>query len=258
MFDVRCSTFNSSINRQFYLNRAAILTTSIKSFNRDLLITIDGPAGAGKTTISKLLAKRLGYRYLDTGALYRGVAKAVQDQGVSPDDDGVLAQLLDHTQLTLEEGVDGLRLMLNQKDITDTIRTPTISMLASAVSARPLVRDFLLQTQRTIGRQKEVVVEGRDMGTVVFPDADVKFFLSADARVRARRRFDELVAAGARNLDLQAVEQDMVQRDRNDSTRSVAPLQPATDAIHIDSTRMGVDAVVDAMLDHIRRVGKGS
>jgi len=222
--------------------------------NRDLLITIDGPAGAGKTTISKLLAKCLGYRYLDTGALYRGVAKAVQKQGVSPDDDDGLAQLLDHTQLTLEEGADGLRLMLDQQDITDAIRTPAISMLASAVSARPLVRDFLLQTQRTIGRQKKVVVEGRDMGTVVFPDADVKFFLNADARIRARRRFDELVATGAEDLDLQAVEKDMVQRDRNDSTRSVAPLHPAADAIHIDSTHMGIDAVVDAMLTHIRKL----
>lgn len=228
--------------------------TTLNQINRDLLITIDGPAGAGKTTISKLLAKCLGYRYLDTGALYRGVAKAVQDQGVSPDDDDGLAQLLDHTQLTLEEGADGLRLMLNQQDITDAIRTPAISMLASAVSARPLVRDFLLQTQRTIGRQKKVVVEGRDMGTVVFPDADVKFFLNADARVRARRRFDELVATGAENLDLQAVEKDMIQRDRNDSTRSVAPLHPAADAIHIDSTRMGIDTVVDAMLAHIRKL----
>jgi len=222
--------------------------------NRDLLITIDGPAGAGKTTISKLLAKCLGYRYLDTGALYRGVAKAVQKQGVSPDDDDGLAQLLDHTQLTLEEGADGLRLMLDQQDITDAIRTPAISMLASAVSARPLVRDFLLQTQRTIGRQKKVVVEGRDMGTVVFPDADVKFFLNADARIRARRRFDELVATGAEDLDLQAVEKDMVQRDRNDSTRSVAPLHPAAGAIHIDSTHMSIDAVVDAMLTHIRKL----
>lgn len=222
--------------------------------NRDFLITIDGPAGAGKTTISKLLARRLGYRYLDTGALYRGVAKAAQDQGVSPDDDAGLARLCDRIQLTLEEGADGLRLMLNQEDITDTIRTPAISMLASAVSARPLVRDFLLQTQRTIGRQKRVVVEGRDMGTVVFPHADVKFFLDADARIRAKRRFDELASAGVRDLDLEAVEKEMAQRDRNDSTRSVAPLQPAADAIHIDSTRMGIETVVETMLNHIRQL----
>lgn len=226
--------------------------TSKGTTNRDLLITIDGPAGAGKTTISKLLAKRLGYRYLDTGALYRGVAKAAWDQGVSPDDDAGLARLCERIQLSLEESPDGLRLMLNQKDITDTIRTPAISMLASAVSARPLVRDFLMQTQRTIGHQKKVVVEGRDMGTVVFPDADVKFFLIADARVRAQRRFAELSAAGARDIDLQAVEKDMARRDRNDSTRSVAPLQPAADAIHIDSTQLGIDAVVDTMLSHIR------
>jgi cytidylate kinase len=220
--------------------------------NRDLLITIDGPAGAGKTTISKLLAKRLGYRYLDTGALYRGVAKAAQDQGVSPDDDAGLARLCERIQLSLEESPDGLRLMLNQKDISDTIRTPAISMLASAVSARPLVRDFLMQTQRTIGHQKKVVVEGRDMGTVVFPEADVKFFLIADARVRAQRRFAELSAAGDRDIDLLAVIKDMARRDSDDSTRSVAPLKPAADAIHIDSTQLGIDEVVDTMLSHIR------
>lgn len=220
--------------------------------NRDLLITIDGPAGAGKTTISKLLAKSLGYRYLDTGALYRGVAKAAQDQGVSAEDDAGLARLCERIHLGLEESPDGLRLMLNQKDITDAIRTPAISMLASAVSAQPLVRDFLMQTQRTIGYQKKVVVEGRDMGTVVFPDADVKFFLIADAKVRAQRRFAELSAAGDREIDLQAVEKDMARRDHNDSTRSVAPLQPAADAIHIDSTQLSIDAVVDTMLSHIR------
>lgn len=226
------------------------MTTS-STTEHALLITIDGPAGAGKTTISKELARRLGYRYLDTGALYRGVAKAARDAGVPPDDDAALAELCRRIRLSLAESVAGLRLMLNEQDITDTIRTPAISMLASAVSAQPAVRAFLLQTQRAIGREKRVVVEGRDMGTVVFPDADVKFFLDADSQVRAERRFAELKVAGAADVDLEAVEKDMARRDHNDSTRAVAPLQAAGDAIHVDSTHRTIDQVIETMYSRI-------
>ncbi|MEJ2040419.1 MAG: (d)CMP kinase [Desulfosarcinaceae bacterium] len=163
-------------------------------FQGDLIITIDGPAGAGKTTISKLLARTLGYRYLDTGALYRGVAYAVQQAGIDPKDGEALRVLCRGLTLGLEDGGQGLRLILNGEDITARIRTPEISMLASAVSARPLIREFLLEIQRAIGREKRVVCEGRDMGTVVFPGADVKFFLDAAPGIRARRRFEELKA----------------------------------------------------------------
>ena len=157
-----------------------------------LLITIDGPAGAGKTTVSRTLSQRLGYRYIDTGALYRGIALAVDDAGIKTDDDEALASLCGQIVLDFQLLGDDLRLMLNEKDISDQIRSPRITMLASAVSARPVVRRFLLDIQRTLGAAKKAVFEGRDMGTVVFPDADVKFFLDADPNIRAQRRYEEL------------------------------------------------------------------
>lgn len=223
---------------------------------RPLIITIDGPAGAGKTTISKLLAQSLGYRYLDTGALYRGVAFAVQQAGIDPQDDHALQALCQDLSLAFEGGNQGLRLMLNGRNITDLIRTPEISMLASAVSARPFIRKFLLETQRLIGKQKRVVCEGRDMGTVVFPRADVKFFLDADPGIRARRRYEELKAISGQAPSLQAVEADMNQRDRNDCTRAAAPLKAASDAVRIDSSRLSIQEVVDVMLRTIqKRIG---
>jgi cytidylate kinase len=145
-----------------------------------------------------------------------------------------------------------LRLTLNGEDISDRIRSPRISMLASAISAKPLVRDFLMGIQRSLGGEGNAVVEGRDMGTVVFPRADVKFFLSADTGIRARRRFEELKAKQTPGLELVTVEQDIIKRDQDDSTRDVAPLKPADDAVHIDSTRMTIDDVVAVMLDTIR------
>jgi cytidylate kinase len=229
--------------------------TTMSDFLRSehaLLITIDGPGGAGKTTISKLLARRMNYRYLDTGALYRGVAKAAMDKGVSPDDDPALVGLCRDLRLNLVNNELGIRLILNGEDITDSIRAPAVSMMASAVSARPVVRDFLMDIQRAMGREGKVVVEGRDMGTVVFPDADIKFFLTADSKIRARRRFDELSAAGKGKISLKEVEKDMIKRDHDDSSRAVAPLKPAVDAVHIDSTGMTIDQVVEKMLVHIR------
>lgn len=222
-------------------------------FQGDLIITIDGPAGAGKTTISKLLARTLGYRYLDTGALYRGVAYAVQQAGIDPKDGEALRVLCRGLTLGLEDGGQGLRLILNGEDITARIRTPEISMLASAVSARPLIREFLLEIQRAIGREKRVVCEGRDMGTVVFPGADVKFFLDAAPGIRARRRFEELKAMSESAPSLEAVEADMIRRDHNDRTRAAAPLIPAADAIRVDSSALSVEQVVEAMLDDIRQ-----
>ena len=217
-----------------------------------MIITIDGPAGSGKTTVSRMLASTLGYRYIDTGALYRGVALAVQQAGIDPDDNEALAGLCRETRLDFLSENDNLHLLLNGRDVSGRIRSPQISMLASAVSARPVVRDFLLTLQRCLGSAKRAVLEGRDMGTVVFPDADVKFFLEADPGIRARRRFEELKAKNTPDLDLASVEQDMIKRDRDDSTRDVAPLKPAPDAVRIDSTRLSLDAVVAAMLDHIK------
>jgi cytidylate kinase len=217
-----------------------------------MVVTIDGPAGAGKTSVSKLLARRLGYRYIDTGALYRGIALAAHEAGIASDDDSALAQLCQTLFLDFVKSPDGLRLMLDERDITDYIRTPQVTMMASAVSARPAVRDHLLEIQRTMGAGKSVVLEGRDMGTVVFPDAEMKFFLDADPKLRARRRFEELQAKNVNSVRLQDVEKDMLLRDKNDRSRSVAPLKPAEDAIRIDSTQLTIEQVVAAMLDHIR------
>jgi cytidylate kinase len=215
-----------------------------------LLITIDGPAGAGKTTVSRRLAVRLGYRYIDTGALYRGVALAAARAGVAPADARALEDVCRRLRLTFRQvGEGGLRLFLLEEDITDLIRTPEISLLASSISAQPVVRRFLLELQRDLGRAKGAVFEGRDMGTVVFPGADVKFYLDADPRERARRRYTE--SAPATGQSLEAVAADMDRRDRQDRARPVAPLMPAPDAIRVDSTGLSIDGVVDLMQAHI-------
>ena len=219
---------------------------------RKLLITIDGPAGAGKTTVSRALAERLGYRYIDTGALYRGVAYEVKRQGIDLENNADLSALCGRLQLAFQQEGNELRLYSCSDDISDHIRTAEISMLASAVSAKPIVREYLLDVQKDIGRQKAAVFEGRDMGTVVFPEADVKFFLNASSRTRARRRYDELKSRSGQSLE--QVEKDMQRRDRNDSTRSLAPLKPADDAILIDSTDLSVQKVVDSMMSHIVRL----
>ena len=224
-------------------------TNSMNSINKKLLITIDGPAGAGKTTVSRALADRLGYRYIDTGALYRAVARAVKARGIDPQNDADLKQLCNGLALAFVIKNEGLRLISNGQDISDRIRTPEITMLASAVSARPVVREYLLDLQRDMGREKAAVFEGRDMGTVVFPQADVKFFLNASTAIRARRRFDELHSKSTQTLD--EVQRDIQQRDQNDSTREVAPLKPARDAIIIDSTDLTVEQVVEVMVSHL-------
>jgi cytidylate kinase len=215
-------------------------------FLKRLLITIDGPSGAGKTTVSRILADRLGYRYIDTGALYRGVALAAISSGLNPDDNDGLEKLCNTLKINFVLEEKGLRLKLNDSDITDRIRTPEITMFASAASARPVVRNFLLNLQRDLGREKGVVFEGRDMGTVVFPSADVKFFLDASPKTRAKRRYDELKSINSQPLE--TVEKDMARRDKNDSTRNLAPLTPAEDAIRIDSTDLSIEDVVEQMV----------
>ena len=221
-----------------------------------LVITIDGPAGAGKTTISRSLADRLRYRYVDTGALYRAVAYAVKRLGVSPADDAALEALCSRLDLKFVPTASGQRLLIGEEDITDRIRSPEITMLASAVSARPAVRSYLLAVQREMGRQKGVVFEGRDMGTVVFPDADLKFFLDANIEIRAHRRYLQQRAVASQRPE--EVEKEMRRRDRNDSTRDLAPLKPAADAIVIDSTELSIEEVINSMLAHIHGDEKAS
>jgi cytidylate kinase len=216
---------------------------------RKLLITIDGPAGAGKTTVSRLLAGRLGYRYIDTGALYRAVAVSACRWNIAPEDDSALSRLLENLELNFQPDASGQRLIVDGEDITFLIRTPEVSMLASAVSARPVVRAYLLKIQRELGRQKEAVFEGRDMGTVVFPEAEVKFFLSASEPTRALRRFSEIHEKTG--VALEEVERDLRRRDEQDSKRTLAPLKPAEDAIRIDSSDLTIEQVVDLMLSHV-------
>jgi cytidylate kinase len=214
-----------------------------------LIITIDGPAGAGKTTVSRELADRLNYKYIDTGSLYRGVAFEARFAGVSQDDDIGLENLCSTLNLNFVKNERGLRLLSNNSDITDQIRTPEISMLASAVSARPVVRKYLLDLQRNMGREKGVVFEGRDMGTVVFPDADKKFYLDASQKVRAIRRYRELESKTSQTLE--EVEREIGLRDENDRKRETAPMKPADDSVIVDSTDLSVDGVVEMMLSYI-------
>ena len=219
---------------------------------RKLVITIDGPAGAGKTTVSRTLADRLGYRYIDTGALYRGVAYEAKKKGLAADDDSGLDNLCQNIDLRFVRMEDGVRLFSGKADISDAIRTPEMSMLASAVSARPVVREALLALQRRLGAEKAAVFEGRDMGTVVFPAADVKFFLTADLKTRAARRHREL-AEKQSPQKFDDVYTDMKQRDDNDASRPLAPLKPAADAIRIDSTDQSVESVIEEMMAHIQK-----
>jgi len=214
-----------------------------------LLITIDGPAGAGKTTVSKMLSDRLSYKYIDTGALYRGVALEVKRRGVSPDDDAALETMCRTLTMRFERRETDLRLICNDRDITGDIRTPEITMLASAVSAKPSIRSFLLDLQREMGAEKKTIFEGRDMGTVVFPNADIKFYLDAAPGIRAKRRYNEIDLKASQTLA--DVEKAMKKRDEDDSTRKLAPLKPADDAIVIDATCISAKDVVEKMLSHI-------
>lgn len=214
---------------------------------KPLLITIDGPAGAGKTTVSRNLANRLGYRYLDTGALYRAVAFKVIENKVSSDHD--LEELCRKLTINFVQKDGVFRLFCNGEDVTDKIRTEKISMMASKISAKPVVRKALLSLQREIGEKKDVVAEGRDMGTVVFPDADIKFFLDASVETRALRRFNELGLRSSQALS--QVENQIRKRDKNDSSRDVAPLKAAHDSITIDSTTLSAEQVVEQMLQYI-------
>ncbi len=216
-----------------------------------LLITIDGPAGAGKTTVSKVLAERLGYKYFDTGALYRGVAYEAKKNNINSGDDAGLERLCATLRLEFIRNEKGLRLFSNYFDITDEIRTPDMSMIASAVSASMIVRSYLLSLQKELGKEKGAVFEGRDMGTVVFPAADVKFYLDASVKTRAIRRYKEL-SGKIDSLTLEEIENDIKLRDENDKNRKLAPLKAAEDAVIIDSTDLEVESVVDNMLSYVQ------
>ncbi|VEN73933.1 Cytidylate kinase [Candidatus Desulfarcum epimagneticum] len=210
-----------------------------------MIVTIDGPSGAGKTTVSLGLARRLNYRHIDTGALYRGVAAEALAAGVEAHDDPALSALFETLALRFVRDGSRQRLFSGDKDLTDHIREHEIGMAASRFSASPLVRDRLLEIQRKMGEEKQAVFEGRDMGTVVFPAADVKFFLTASEKIRSLRRFKETPEESGKTLD--QIEKDMRLRDHQDSTRAIAPLKPAKDAIWVDSSDMTVHEVIERM-----------
>ena len=218
---------------------------------KHVALAIDGPAGAGKSTMARACAKALGYLYVDTGAIYRTVGYYMRLMGIGPKDRDGIARLIDEVNIEIryEDGVQ--HMILNGTDVTDEIRTPEMSMYASGVSAQPCVRAFLLDMQRELARTQNVVMDGRDIGTVVLPDAQVKIFLTADVRVRAERRLAELQAKGEKT-SLQKVLAEMQARDKQDSERAAAPLRQAKDAVLLDTSALTPEAAVDAILSIVR------
>lgn len=215
-------------------------------------IAIDGPSGAGKSTMAKAVAAKLGYVYLDTGAIYRTVAYHMILMGISPKDRDGVNRLIDDVNIDIQFPEDGRQhMILNGFDVTDEIRTPEISRGASQVSAHPVVREVLLDLQRNMAKKNNVIMDGRDIGTVVLPDADVKIFLTADVRVRAKRRLLELEAKGEKVTFAQVLA-DMEERDERDSTRAIAPLRCAVDAVRIDTSRCTIEESIEKILAAIQ------
>ncbi|MBI5136384.1 MAG: (d)CMP kinase [Nitrospirae bacterium] len=216
------------------------------------VVAIDGPSGAGKSTVARAVARAMGLLYLDTGALYRAIGWKAGETGTDPADAAAMAALCARVSVTLQaDGAGGNRVLVDGEDVTDRIRTQAVAALASAVSAQPCVRRALLDLQRGMGRHGGVILDGRDIGTVVFPDADVKIFLDADPAERARRRYDELVAKG-QAADFQQILAEVNARDHADRTRPIAPLIQAPDARVVDTTAMSADEVIARICAMIR------
>lgn len=215
------------------------------------VVTIDGPAGAGKSTTARAVAEALGFLYVDTGALYRAFALKVSERGVSPDDEAALEALGRETEVTLTGSPEAAHVFLDGVDVSGAIRTPAVSELSSRLAARPVVRRRLVEIQRALAGGSPVVAEGRDLGTVVFPDAEVKVFLDADLETRARRRHRELVERGLA-VQLDDVRADVARRDERDRTRADSPLAVAPGAVVVDTSGLDVAAQVEEVLGVVR------
>ncbi len=216
------------------------------------IIAIDGPAGSGKSTIARLVAERLGYTYIDTGAMYRAVGVWAMQEGIGIDEPGRIVELAERLSIRFAQN-DQQRILVDGEDLTLAIRTPEATRMSSPVSAIPGVRRRLVDIQRQMGEAGGVVMEGRDIGTYVFPDAEIKIFMTASAKERARRRCKDLTAAGV-VANHEQVLKDILERDERDSSRDMAPLRQAADAVHIDTDQMSLEEVVTAILDVYNRV----
>jgi len=223
--------------------------------NHKLTIAIDGPSGAGKSTVAKKLAKELGYIYLDTGAMYRAFALKALEEGIDPNDEKALKRSLQESLIELVEEGDRLKVFLNGSEVTDRIRDPKLSQMASIISAQEVVRKRMVELQRSMARGGGVVAEGRDMGTVVYTQAEVKIFLSAAPDERARRRYEELKAQ-AKGVTLKETLDELNTRDRRDTERAVAPLRAAEDAVVIDSTALDAEGVLHRIIQEVKKKSK--
>jgi cytidylate kinase len=223
---------------------------------KKLTIAIDGPSGAGKSTVGRSLAKRLGYIYIDTGAMYRTVALKVKEESLAPKDENGLYRLASSLQIVFVTKGEGTHVLCNGQDVTEAIRSPEISRLASDISMRKVVREALVEKQREMGRGGGVVLEGRDIGTVVFPDADVKFYLDAEKEERGRRRFKELIEKGMK-VSFNETLEEVMKRDHNDMSRDLSPLKKADNAFFIDSTHRTVEEIVEEMVRIVKLQAQG-
>lgn len=218
-------------------------------------IAIDGPGGAGKSTVSRAVAEKLGIVYVDTGALYRTIGYYVKSKEINPHDESAVSACLNDISIEVRYTDGAQHVFLNGTDLGDRIRTPEMSMYASAVSSLPSVRTFLLETQKEIARKNSVIMDGRDIGTVILPHADVKIYLTASAECRAKRRYDELIAKG-QTVSYESVLREMNERDTADSTRKLAPAKAAKDALILDNTGMTLEQSVNAIIQIIQETAK--
>lgn len=221
-----------------------------KPFN----IAIDGPAGAGKSTIAKTVAKKLGFIYVDTGAMYRAMALSFIRQGIGAEDEAAISAACEDADITIRYQDGAQQVILNGEDVSGLIRTEAVGNMASATSIYPAVRAHLLDLQRGLAASADVLMDGRDIGTCILPDADAKVFLTASTKVRALRRYKELVEKGE-TCNLEEIEQDIIDRDQRDMNRDTAPLRQADDAVLLDSSEMTIAEVIDAIIDVARSHG---